>query len=71
MAVVAEGVETEEQHAQLEALACEYGQGYLYSKAVDAESALSLIRQNHGAAQSLAPRDADQSLARLKQILAA
>ena len=32
MRVVAEGVETEEQLAQLRALSCDYGQGYLFSK---------------------------------------
>jgi diguanylate cyclase (GGDEF)-like protein/PAS domain S-box-containing protein len=35
MQVVAEGVETEEQLAQLRALSCDYGQGYLFSKAVN------------------------------------
>ncbi|HEX8503014.1 MAG TPA: EAL domain-containing protein [Pyrinomonadaceae bacterium] len=36
MRVVAEGVETEAQLTQLRALSCDYGQGYLFSKAVDA-----------------------------------
>jgi diguanylate cyclase (GGDEF)-like protein/PAS domain S-box-containing protein len=36
MRVVAEGVETEAQLAQLRALSCDYGQGYLFSKAVNA-----------------------------------
>jgi diguanylate cyclase (GGDEF)-like protein len=73
MCVVAEGVETEEQHARLEALGCEYGQGYLYSRPVEAESALALIRRggrphdSHG----LAPNDTDRSLFRLAQVLAA
>ena len=43
MKVVAEGVETEAQAAELRALACEYGQGYLFSRAVDAAGAESLI----------------------------
>jgi diguanylate cyclase (GGDEF)-like protein/PAS domain S-box-containing protein len=43
MKVVAEGVETEAQAAELRALACEYGQGYLFSAAVDAAGAESLI----------------------------
>ena len=69
---LAEGVETEEQHSQLEALTCEYGQGYLYSMPVDAESALSLIRQNQNAPLSPdSTQNADRSLSRLSQILAA
>ncbi len=43
MEVVAEGVETEEQLAQLRALKCEYGQGYLFSRPVNAEAAEMLI----------------------------
>jgi diguanylate cyclase (GGDEF)-like protein len=43
MNVVAEGVETKEQQAQLEALGCEYGQGYLFSKPVDSEAATILL----------------------------
>ena len=43
MDVVAEGVETLEQLKQLAALECEYGQGYLFSKPVDAETATALI----------------------------
>lgn len=45
MDVVAEGVETEEQLTQLTALKCEYGQGYLFSKPVDAAAAQELLRQ--------------------------
>ena len=41
--VVAEGVETAEQLAQLQALGCEYGQGYYFSKPVPAEAANALI----------------------------
>jgi diguanylate cyclase (GGDEF)-like protein len=72
MAVVAEGVETEEQHALLEALHCEYGQGYLYSRPLDAEGALGLIRRNqrHTPGPGLMPHAADHSLSRLR-ILAA
>ena len=43
MGVVAEGVETEAQVAELRALACEYGQGYLFSGALDDAGAESLI----------------------------
>jgi diguanylate cyclase (GGDEF)-like protein len=72
MAVVAEGVETEEQHALLDALCCEYGQGYLYSKPLDTEGALAIIRRNHRATpgHALAPYATDSSLSRLR-ILAA
>ncbi|MCW6036326.1 diguanylate cyclase [Spirulina subsalsa FACHB-351] len=37
MDVVAEGIETPHQMAQLKALKCEYGQGYLFSKPLDSE----------------------------------
>jgi diguanylate cyclase (GGDEF)-like protein/PAS domain S-box-containing protein len=43
MEVIAEGVETEEQLSHLKALQCEYGQGYYFSRPVDAESAGGLI----------------------------
>jgi diguanylate cyclase (GGDEF)-like protein/PAS domain S-box-containing protein len=46
MEMVAEGIETEEQLAQLKALACDYGQGYLFSKPVIAEEAGVLLRNN-------------------------
>src|ERR671939_778286 len=42
MDVVAEGVETREQLRQLSSLGCDYGQGYLFSKAVAAGQALEL-----------------------------
>ena len=41
--VVAEGVETAEQLAQLRALGCNYGQGYLFSKPLDSEAAGKFI----------------------------
>lgn len=43
MEVVAEGVETHEQLELLRSLKCEYGQGYLFSRPVDAEKATALI----------------------------
>ncbi|MBA3441813.1 MAG: EAL domain-containing protein, partial [Pyrinomonadaceae bacterium] len=43
MEVTAEGVETYEQLAQLKKLACEYGQGYFFSKPVDSTSAQALL----------------------------
>ncbi|MDB9512615.1 EAL domain-containing protein [Kamptonema animale CS-326] len=43
MDVIAEGVETAEQLAQLRALQCEYGQGYFFSKPVDCNAATVLV----------------------------
>ncbi|HJR09201.1 MAG TPA: EAL domain-containing protein [Pyrinomonadaceae bacterium] len=43
MNVIAEGVETKEQLAALRKLGCENGQGYLFSKPVDAKLAENLI----------------------------
>ena len=43
MDVVAEGVETVEQLSFLEAMRCDYGQGFFFSKPVDAATAGHLI----------------------------
>jgi EAL domain-containing protein (putative c-di-GMP-specific phosphodiesterase class I) len=43
MDVIAEGVETAEQHAQLTNLDCEYGQGFLFSKPLDSRTAEALL----------------------------
>lgn len=43
MEVVAEGVETPKQLAQLRSLRCEYAQGYLFSKPCDAEAIETLL----------------------------
>ena len=43
MDVVAEGVETAEQVAELRALGCEYAQGFYFSKAVERGTAARLI----------------------------
>ena len=43
MEVVAEGVETLSQLSHLRGLKCQYGQGYLFSRPVDAESVTSWI----------------------------
>ncbi len=45
MGVVAEGIETEEQLAQLRELNCQDGQGYLFSRPLSAEAAGSFIEQ--------------------------
>jgi EAL domain-containing protein (putative c-di-GMP-specific phosphodiesterase class I) len=42
MNVVAEGVETKKQMYQLRALKCDYGQGYFFSRPVDAKAATAL-----------------------------
>jgi diguanylate cyclase (GGDEF)-like protein len=46
MEVIAEGIETEEQHQQLKMLGCEYGQGYLFSRPVDNKSVAHLLAQD-------------------------
>jgi EAL domain-containing protein (putative c-di-GMP-specific phosphodiesterase class I) len=43
MEVVAEGVETEQQSAHLRALACEFGQGYYFSRPMGEDAARELI----------------------------
>ncbi len=44
MDVVAEGIETIEQQQRLTQLGCEYGQGYLFSRPVDAQSVVAMLR---------------------------
>jgi len=46
MEVVAEGVETAVQLAQMRAIGCEYGQGYFFSKPLDSEAATALLRRS-------------------------
>ena len=41
--VIAEGIETIEQAEQLRKLNCRFGQGYFYSKPVNAEKARDII----------------------------
>ncbi|HYP01173.1 MAG TPA: EAL domain-containing protein, partial [Pyrinomonadaceae bacterium] len=43
MDVVAEGVETEQQSAQLRAMGCELGQGFYYSRPMDRDAAEALF----------------------------
>jgi diguanylate cyclase (GGDEF)-like protein len=41
LAVVAEGIETEDQWYALQALGCDYGQGFLFARPLDAEASLA------------------------------
>ena len=43
MKVVAEGIETDEQLSKLKLMACEYGQGYLFTKPIDSQAAEILL----------------------------
>jgi diguanylate cyclase (GGDEF)-like protein/PAS domain S-box-containing protein len=43
--VVAEGVETPGQAAQLRSMVCQFGQGYLFSRPLNASAASALLRQ--------------------------
>ena len=43
MQVTAAGIETAEQLAQIRALGCDYGQGYFFSKPLDAEAATAIV----------------------------
>ncbi|HEY9646218.1 MAG TPA: EAL domain-containing protein, partial [Chroococcidiopsis sp.] len=45
MDVTAEGVESADQSAHLLSMNCEYGQGYLFSKPLDAEAATELLKE--------------------------
>jgi EAL domain-containing protein (putative c-di-GMP-specific phosphodiesterase class I) len=45
--IVAEGIETEEQVRQLCAIGCVLGQGYVFSRAVDRDTATGLLLE-HG-----------------------
>jgi diguanylate cyclase (GGDEF)-like protein/PAS domain S-box-containing protein len=45
MNIIAEGVETEEQLADLTALKCKYGQGYLFSRPVESKAASIFIKR--------------------------
>jgi diguanylate cyclase (GGDEF)-like protein len=49
MDVVAEGVETGKQLAQLKEMRCEYGQGYLFSKPLSVETASLLLHKEQQA----------------------
>jgi diguanylate cyclase (GGDEF)-like protein/PAS domain S-box-containing protein len=44
--VIAEGVETPEQHAQLRALGCQFAQGFHFSRPLDVDKATRLIQED-------------------------
>ena len=46
MYLVGEGIETPGQLAYLKELGCDYGQGFLFSKAVNLEQTVAYIRKN-------------------------
>ncbi|MEE9129199.1 MAG: EAL domain-containing protein [Phycisphaerales bacterium] len=52
MKVTAEGIETPEQFAQILALDCDFGQGYLFSKPVTADQAAAIIDEKFIARKS-------------------
>jgi EAL domain-containing protein (putative c-di-GMP-specific phosphodiesterase class I) len=47
--VVAEGIETSQQADQLRALNCGLGQGYLFSRPIDCDAAMAIVRRVNGA----------------------
>jgi diguanylate cyclase (GGDEF)-like protein/PAS domain S-box-containing protein len=63
--VVAEGVETKEHRAALAGLSCEYGQGYYFSRPLEAARAAGLLREGarwgDDAGPASRPVDADES----------
>jgi predicted signal transduction protein with EAL and GGDEF domain len=50
LTTIAEGIELEKQRAELKALGCKIGQGYLFAKAMPAEQVASFLRAQTGAA---------------------
>jgi EAL domain-containing protein (putative c-di-GMP-specific phosphodiesterase class I) len=44
MDVVAEGIETPEQHRLLREMGCRYGQGFLYARPMSTETITQLLR---------------------------
>jgi EAL domain-containing protein (putative c-di-GMP-specific phosphodiesterase class I) len=46
MKVVAEGIETDEQLSKLQSMDCEFGQGYLFTKPVDGQTAEAFLTKS-------------------------
>ena len=61
MKVIAEGIETKEQLARLKRLKCEFGQGYLFSKPLEAKNAEDFIERTNRFSQL----SADESIINL------
>jgi diguanylate cyclase (GGDEF)-like protein/PAS domain S-box-containing protein len=47
MKVVAEGIETAEQHALLRSAGCDYGQGYLFARPLSSEALVAFAKQRN------------------------
>jgi diguanylate cyclase (GGDEF)-like protein len=62
LAVIAEGIETEEQERQLRALRCTYAQGYRYAKPLDAHAAARFLIKAQ-MAQQLGPGERHRKVA--------
>lgn len=62
MDVVAEGIETQEQRAQLHALDCQYGQGYLFSRPLDVAAVQDYMRESQPAAAKGTPEPLPQHI---------
>mgnify|MGYP002780912179 FL=1 len=62
MNVVAEGVETKKQMYQLQALKCDYAQGYFFSRPLDAEAATALKHFDLKGAASRTSRKSKQHM---------
>jgi diguanylate cyclase (GGDEF)-like protein len=54
LSCVAEGIEHDQQHSQLQALGCELGQGFLFARPVPPEQIEALMREEAGAEAELA-----------------
>lgn len=62
MRIVAEGIETEEQAALLQEMGCVLGQGFLFSKAVDREATVMLLRRHAQGAIGVTPMMIDRNV---------
>ncbi len=55
--VVAEGIETDEQLDLMRSLDCEYGQGYLFSRAISSDQAAALLKEGSIHRDGVKPAD--------------